>query len=80
VYVRTRTPGQAEERLMTHTDLEGNFKIALPAGGYDVLVISAGFTAKVGSVGVTAGKKTKTQWKMAVLGCDFPGVNCDRVF
>lgn len=79
VYVRVRMPDQDAIRLMTRTDLKGDFQLVVLAGAYDVLVTSEGFAAKVESVGIVAGKTTKTQWKMAVLGCDFPGVNCDTV-
>lgn len=62
---------------MAHTDINGNFKLVLPVGGYDVLVTAPGFASGVETVAVPAGKTKKTGWKLKVLDCSFPGMNCD---
>ena len=61
-------------RLLTHTDINGDFTLALPEGGYDILVTSPGFVAAVETLPVFAGKTKKGQWR---LDCSFPGMNCD---
>ena len=77
VFVRRNTPPDEAIKLLTHTDIRGDFTLVLPEGGYDVLVTSPGFAANVETVPVLARKTRKVQWKLKVLNCDFPGVNCD---
>jgi hypothetical protein len=77
VFVRKNSPSEETVRLITHTDIAGNFVLVLPEGGYDVLVTSPGFVAGVETVPVFSGKTRKVLWKLKVLSCDFPGVNCD---
>jgi hypothetical protein len=77
VFVRKNAPSEADVRLLTHTDINGNFKLDLPDGGYDVLVTSPGFAASVETIAVTHGKPRKFQWKLKTLDCSFPGMNCD---
>ena len=64
-------------KLVAHTDGNGDFMLALPEGGYDVLVTSPAFVAEVETIGVVSGRTRKTQWKIKVVGCNFPGMNCD---
>jgi hypothetical protein len=66
-----------EVNLTTHTDIHGDFVLALPAGAYDILITSAGFESKLQIVVVQPGKTSKLQWKLIAHPCDFPGVNCD---
>jgi hypothetical protein len=79
VFIRRNIPPEEIMRLLTHTDIHGDFKLVLPEGGYDVLVTSPGFAARVETVPVLAGRTRKTQWKLKPLDCSFPGVNCDTV-
>jgi hypothetical protein len=74
---RATTPPDDNIKLLTHTDIHGDFTLVLPEGGYDVLVTSPGFAANVETVPVLARKTMKVQWKLKVLSCNFPGVNCD---
>ncbi len=78
VFVRRNTAVDNNVKLLTHTDVNGDFTLALPEGGYDVLVTSPGFAANVKTIPILARKTPKLQWKLKVLGCNFPGVNCDR--
>ena len=64
-------------RPVAHTDIHGDFVLVLPEGGYDILVTSPGFVAEVKTLPVLPGKTKKAQWKLEVLDCDFPGMNCD---
>ena len=77
VYVRKNTPSAEKIELLTHTDSHGNFVLVLPEGGYDILVTSPGFASALDTIPVFAGKTRKTIWKLKVLPCNFPGVNCD---
>jgi hypothetical protein len=77
VFVRKYWPSEDNVRLVTHTDIHGDFMLLLPEGGYDVLVTSMGFAAGVKTLPVFPGKTRKVQWKLQALGCDFPGKNCD---
>jgi Carboxypeptidase regulatory-like domain len=77
VFIRRNTPPDEKVELLTHTDIHGDFTLVLPEGGYDVLVTSPGFAANVETVPVFAGKTKKVQWKLKVLNCNFPGMNCD---
>ena len=77
VFVRGIIPPEEKVRLLAHTDINGDFKLALPEGGYDVLVTSPGFAAGVETVPVRAGKTKKIQWKLKAWDCNLPGVNCD---
>lgn len=63
--------------LTTHTDGRGDFQLTLPAGGYDVVVVSRGFQTSVQAIPVKPNKVYKALWKMKVLPCDFPGTVCD---
>ena len=77
VFVRKNSPSEDNVRVVAHTDIHGDFELLLPEGGYDVLVTSAGFAAVVQTIPVFPGKTRKVQWKLRVLDCDFPGMNCD---
>jgi hypothetical protein len=77
VFVRSNIPPEEKVELRTHTDINGNFKLVLPEGGYDVLVTYPGFAAEVETVAVAAGKEMKVHWKLKALDCSFPGMNCD---
>ena len=66
-------------KLLTHTDIKGDFTLDLPDGGYDVLVTSPGFAASVKTIGVTSEAPRGLHWKLNVLDCSFPGMNCDTV-
>jgi hypothetical protein len=77
VFVRKNSPSEEDVKLVTHTDIHGDFLILLPKGGYDVLVTSPGFVSGVETIPIFPGKVRKVQWKLKVLGCDFPGMNCD---
>jgi hypothetical protein len=77
VFVRRNSPSEDNVRLVAHTDVHGDFLLLLPKGGYDVLVTSPGFVAGVETIPIFPGKTRKVQWKLKVLGCDFPGMNCD---
>ena len=77
VFVRRNMPSEEKVELLAHTDIKGDFKLVLPEGGYDVLVTSPGFAAGVRTVAVSAGKTKKIQWKLKILDCSFPGMNCD---
>lgn len=74
IFVRRNMPPEESMRLLTHTDINGDFTLALPEGGYDILVTSPGFVAAVETLPVFAGKTKKGQWR---LDCSFPGMNCD---
>ena len=77
VFVRKYSPSEDNVRLVAHTDIHGDFVLLLPKGGYDVLVTSAGFASGVETIPILPGKTRKIQWKLRVLDCDFPGMNCD---
>ncbi len=77
VFVHKNAPPDENVRLVTHTDIHGDFKLMLPAGGYDIFVTSPGFVAGARTVPAVAGKTKETQWKLKVLDCSFPGMNCD---
>jgi hypothetical protein len=77
VFVRRSSPPEEIVRLATHTDANGDFTLVLPDGGYDLLVTSPGFVAAVQTVPVFHGKKRRTQWKLKIVPCDFPGTVCD---
>jgi hypothetical protein len=79
VFVHINSPRNDDLQLVAHTNARGDFVLQLPAGGYDVLVTSPSFAAGVETVPVSPGKTKKIQWKLSVLGCDFPGMNCDSV-
>lgn len=79
VFVHRNIPSEEKLTLMTHTDINGNFKLVLPEGGYDVLVTYPGFAASVETVEVWPSKAKKVQWKLKSLDCSFPGMNCDTV-
>jgi hypothetical protein len=79
VYVGRNLPSAQEIKLMTRTDNEGNFKLVLPEGGYDVLITVSNFRAQVATVPVEAGKTQKLQFRLKSLGCGFPGAPCDSV-
>lgn len=77
VLVRKRSPSDDSARVMTHTDVKGDFTLDLQEGAYDVLVAPPSFVTAVQTIAVSAGKTRKTLWKLTVLSCDFPGMNCD---
>lgn len=77
VFVRRNIPAEENVRLLTHTDINGDFTLVLPEGGYDILVTSPGFVAAVETLPVLAGKTKKAQWRLKILDCSFPGMNCD---
>jgi hypothetical protein len=77
VYVRRNSPPDDEIRLLTHTDIRGDFKLELPEGGYDVLVTSPGFAANVETIPVSAKQTRQVRWQLKALNCNFPGMNCD---
>jgi hypothetical protein len=77
VFVRRNMPSDDNVKLLAHTDINGDFTLVLPEGGYDVLVTSPGFAANVETVAVLARKPRKLRWKLKVLDCTFPGMNCD---
>jgi hypothetical protein len=77
VFVRRNTPSADEIKLLTHTDVNGDFTLLLPEGGYDVLVASPGFAANVQTVATTDRKSRTLLWRLKVLDCTFPGMNCD---
>ena len=52
VFVRRHIPSEENVNLLVHTDVHGDFKLLLPEGGYDVLVTSPGFAARVRTVSV----------------------------
>ena len=79
VFVREHTASDADMKLLTHTDIKGDFTLDLPDGGYDVLVTSPGFAASVKTIGVTSEAPRGLHWKLNVLDCSFPGMNCDTV-
>jgi Carboxypeptidase regulatory-like domain len=79
VFVRRNIPSEENVRLLTHTDTHGDFKLVLPAGAYDVLIVSPGFAANVETVPVWARQTKKFQWKLKALDCSLPGINCDTV-
>jgi hypothetical protein len=54
VFVREHTASDTDRKLLTHTDIKGDFMLDLPDGGYDVLVTSPGFAASVKTIGVTS--------------------------
>ena len=78
VFARRNIPPEENVRLLTHTNIHGDFELVLPEGGYDILVTSPGFVAAVETVPVLAGRTNKTQWRQKVLDCTFPGMNCDN--
>jgi hypothetical protein len=77
VFVRRNIPSEENVRLLTQTDINGDFKLVLPEGGYDILVTSPGFVAAVETLPVYVGKTKKAQWRLKGLDCKFPGMNCD---
>jgi hypothetical protein len=77
IYVRKDMPSDADVKLLTHTDTNGDFTLNLPDGGYDVLVTSPGFDASVKTVAIVHGKPSKFQWELKPHSCSFPGMNCD---
>ena len=79
VFVRRNVPSEENIRLLAHTDINGNFTLELPEGGYDILVTSPGFVAAVQTLPVLAARTKKTQWKLKALDCNFPDMNCDTV-
>lgn len=79
VFVRRKWPPEDIVKLVAHTDINGNFVLLLPEGGYDVLVTPPSFVAGVETISIIPGKTRKVQWKLTVLGCDFPGINCATV-
>jgi Carboxypeptidase regulatory-like domain len=79
VFVRRTEPPEGEVRLLTHTDMHGNFKLVLPEGGYDILIASSGFASGFKTLPVLAGKNRRVQWKLGALDCSSPAINCDPV-
>ncbi|WP_162601905.1 carboxypeptidase-like regulatory domain-containing protein [Occallatibacter savannae] len=79
VFVRRNIPAEEKIALLAHTDINGDFKLALPEGGYDVLVTSPGFAARVETVAVPAGKPMRIELKLKALDCSFPRMNCDTL-
>ena len=77
IFVRRDMPSDADVKLLTHTDINGDFTLNLPDGGYDVLVTSPGFDASVRTVAIVHGKPSRFQWKLKPHDCSFPGTNCD---
>lgn len=77
VFVRKNMPPEENVKLLAHTDIHGNFKLVLPEGGYDVLVVSQGFAAKVETIPVFVRQTRNIQWELKMLDCSFPGMNCD---
>ena len=77
VFVRRSIPPEENVRLLTHTDIRGDFELVLPEGGYDVLVTSAGFASGFETVPVFVGKDKRIEWKLKPFDCNFPGINCD---
>jgi hypothetical protein len=77
IFVRKTTPSDSDVKLLTHTNIKGDFTLELPDGGYDILVTSPGFAASVETVAIVHGKPSKFQWKLKPLNCSFPGMNCD---
>jgi hypothetical protein len=51
-------------RLTARTDAHGDFTLALPAGGYDILVVSQAFAARAETVASTLGKTKVVRWKL----------------
>src|ERR1700761_2014446 len=64
VFVREHTASDADMKLLTHTDIKGDFTLDLPDGGYDVLVTSPGFAASVKTIGVTSEAPRGLHWKL----------------
>ena len=77
VFVRKYSPSEDNVRLVAHTDTHGDFVLLLPEGGYDVLVTSVGFASGMETIPILPGKTRKVQWKLRVLDCNFPSMNCD---
>jgi len=77
VYVRKNTSSDADVKLLAHTDINGDFTLELPDGGYDVLVTAPGFDASVKTMAIVLGKPSRFQWKLRPHDCSFPGMNCD---
>ena len=77
VYVHNVKALGEDIKLATHTDVHGVFDLVLPEGGYDVLVVSPSFSASVKSVPVREGKTARIEYKLKVLDCSFPSMNCD---
>jgi hypothetical protein len=77
VFVRPYSAQGSNFALVGRTDRNGDFRLTLPEGGYDVIVTSPGFQSKMQIVVARGGKPTQMEWKLAVLNCDFPGINCD---
>lgn len=77
VFVRRNTPSDDNVRLVTRTDINGDFTLLLPEGSYDVLIASPGFASGLQTVPIMRGKKPRFEWRLIVLGCDMPGTNCD---
>jgi hypothetical protein len=78
VFVHGRALPEEILKPTAHTDYYGSFTLALPAGGYDILIVSPGFVARVETVPVSPGKTKRVQWKLDPLRCDYPGMNCDE--
>src|ERR1700679_413421 len=72
VFVHKHSPSEDEVKLISHTDSNGEFVLTLPEGGYDILVTSPDFSAEVETVSILSGKTKKLQWKLKVVGWDFP--------
>jgi hypothetical protein len=77
VFIHKSSPSDDNVRLVAHTDSTGYFTISLPEGGYDVLVTAPGFAAAVNTLSVIGGRSAKVDWKLKVLDCNFPDMNCD---
>jgi hypothetical protein len=59
-----RTSLEEDMRLTARTDAHGDFTLALPAGGYDILVVSQAFAARAETVASTLGKTKVVRWKL----------------
>jgi hypothetical protein len=78
IYLHRVGPFEEDIRLAAKADNQGDFKLDLSEGGYDVLVSSPGFSSKFVEVSVLSRKTRRLEIKLAPLGCDIPGMNCDR--
>jgi hypothetical protein len=78
VFIREYYSADFSVKLVACTDAHGDFLLNLPQGGYDIVIASPGFASGMETVGVLPGKKSTAEWKLKVLGCDFPRVNCDN--
>jgi len=79
VFVHNRT-WPDDMKLAIRTDKNGGFHLGLPEGIYDILVVSPGFFAQAETVPVWSGKVKVIAWRMKILPCDFPSMNCDTFF